>query len=230
MQEHVRMPHRKMRGKIMDRWSARVFVAVAASAVLMSAIAGPAAQAQLRLLQQQQQQQQQQQLQQLQPQQSTSGTPSNEFSATFSGFEEIGSLTAPTGAILSNGQGQLTLIVDPGKQFVNFQLTYSGLSSNVTQSHIHFGKEHVAGGIMVFFCTNGTPPSPPTPKPPACPSTGGMVSGTITSANMLAIAGQNVPGGDLTPLLAALQSNTAYGNIHTTMFPSGEIRGQIQSP
>jgi hypothetical protein len=122
------------------------------------------------------------------------------------------------------------LTVDPGQQFVNFELTYSGLSSNVTQSHIHFGKEHVAGGIMVFFCTNLTPPAPPTPKPQACPFTGGTVSGTITSANMLAVAAQNVPPNSLAALLAALQSNTAYGNIHTTNFPGGEIRGQIQSP
>ena len=83
---------------------------------------------------------------------------------------------------------------------------------------------------MVFFCTNGTPPAPPTPKPQACPFTGGTVSGTITSANMLAIATQNVPANTLAPLLAALQSNTAYGNIHTKNFPGGEIRGQIQSP
>jgi hypothetical protein len=209
----------------MDRWGAsvRVFVAVAASTVLMSTIAGPAVQAQLRL------QQQQLQLQQQQQQQSSSSTPSV-FSASFSGFEEIGPLSGPTGAILSNGQGQLTWNVDPGNQFVNFQLTYSGLSSDVTQAHIHFGKEHVAGGIMVFFCTNGTPPAPPTPKPQACPLTGGTVSGTITSANMLAIATQNVPASTLAPLLAALQSNTAYGNIHTKNFPGGEIRGQIQSP
>jgi hypothetical protein len=94
------------------------------------------------------------QLQQ-QLQQSSSSTPSNVFSASFSGFEEIGSLSGPTGAILSNGQGQLTLNVDPGNQFVNFQLTYSGLSSNVTQAHIHFGKEHVTGGIMGFSARTG---------------------------------------------------------------------------
>jgi CHRD domain len=160
------------------------------------------------------------------------GTPSkaddnNKYSASFSGFQEIGSLTAPTGAILSKGQGDLTLNVDKGNQFVHFRLTYSGLT-NVTQSHIHFGKRHVAGGIMVFFCSNLTSPAPP-PNTQPCPLSGGTVTGTITGTNVIGPTTQNVTPGDFNALLAALQSNTVYGNIHTQMFPSGEIRGQIKS-
>jgi hypothetical protein len=149
----------------------------------------------------------------------------NKYSASFSGFQEIGSLTAPTGAILSKGQGNLTLNVDKGNQFVNFQLTYSGLT-NVTQSHIHFGKRHVAGGVMVYFCSNLTSPAPP-PNTQPCPLSGGTVTGTITGTNVIGPTTQNVTPGDFNALLAALQSNTVYGNIHTQMFPSGEIRGQI---
>jgi hypothetical protein len=33
--------------------------------------------------------------------------------------------------------------------------------------------------------------------------------------------------GDFNAIVAALTSNTAYANIHTTAFPAGEIRGQI---
>jgi hypothetical protein len=149
----------------------------------------------------------------------------NTYSATFSGFEEIGPLGAgETGAILSKGQGQLTLNVDKGNRLINFQLTYSNLSSPVTVSHIHFGKRHVAGGVMVFFCSNNANPPPGTQT---CPMTGGTVTGTITGANVQALAGQNVTAGDFDALLAALESNTAYGNIHTTNFTAGEIRGQI---
>ena len=150
----------------------------------------------------------------------------NKYSASFSGFQEIGSLTGPTGAILSPAKGNLTLKVDKANQFINFQLTYSGFTNNVTQSHIHFGKEHVAGGIMVFFCSNLTSPAPP-PNTQPCPLTGGTVTGTITGTNVIGPTAQNVTVGDFTALLAALQSNTAYGNIHTTKFTSGEIRGQI---
>src|ERR1700730_1315244 len=89
-----------------------------------------------------------------------------EFSATFSGFEEVGGLGAgETGAIFSQGKATLDLDVNRNAGTITFKLTYSGLSSAVTQSHIHFGKEHVAGGIMVFFCTNLTPPTGQTPQP-----------------------------------------------------------------
>jgi CHRD domain len=155
----------------------------------------------------------------------------NTYSATFSGFEEIGPLGAnETGAILSPAKGNLTLDVAKDKQSINFQLTYSGFTNNVTVSHIHFGKEHVAGGVMVFFCVNPpvSPPAAPATKPQLCPLTSGTVSGTLTPSDVVGPTGQAVKAGDFSALLAALQSNTAYGNIHTTAFPSGEIRGQIR--
>jgi hypothetical protein len=63
--------------------------------------------------------------------------------------------------------------------------------------------------------------------PPACPQNSGTVSGTLTAANVLAVPGQNIAAGDFTAVVDALENNTAYGNIHTTGFPGGEIRGQI---
>lgn len=130
-----------------------------------------------------------------------------------------------TGAILSNGTARLRLDVDRATQSVKFRLTFSGLSSAVTQSHIHFGKVHTAGGVMVFFCSN-LPTAPAGVQP--CPAGGGTVSGTITAANVLGLAGQNVSAGDFDALTDALNSDTAYANIHTTNFPAGEIRGEIR--
>jgi hypothetical protein len=54
------------------------------------------------------------------------------------------------------------------------------------------------------------------------------VTGTITAANVLALSAQNVQAGDFDALVAALRSDSAYGNIHTMNFPGGEIRGQIE--
>jgi hypothetical protein len=155
----------------------------------------------------------------------TSAT-AEEFHATFSGFNEVGGLGAgETGAILSAGTGHLRLNVNRATQTVTFHLTFSGLSSPVTQSHIHFGKVHTAGSVMVFFCSN-LPSAPAGVQP--CPAAGGTVSGTITAANVLAIAGQNVPAGDFDALTDVLATHTAYANIHTTNFPAGEIRGEIR--
>ena len=149
---------------------------------------------------------------------------SKDFSATFSGFEELGEINAETGAIFSPGTATLDLDIDRKAGTITFKLKYSGLTSAVTQAHIHFGKEHVAGGIMVFFCTNlGNGPMGTKP----CPTPSGKVTGTITSASVVGITTQNVPVGDFSALVAALVSNTAYANIHTVNFPAGEIRGQI---
>jgi len=152
-----------------------------------------------------------------------------EYSAKFSGFQEVGGLgTGETGAILSTGQATLKLILDKTAQTLTYTLTYSGLT-NVLQSHIHFGKKHVAGGVMVFFCSNlGNGPA----GTPACPDdTSGAVTvtGTITPAGVVGPTAQNVTVGDFAAVVAALASNTAYGNIHTKQFPAGEIRGQVHA-
>jgi hypothetical protein len=146
-----------------------------------------------------------------------------EFKARLNGFFEIGALNANTGAILTNGTGKLTLDVDQNS--ATYSLTYSGLSSNVTQAHFHFAKVHVAGGIYTFLCTNlGNGPA----GTPTCPPAGGTVTGTITPSSILAVPGQNITAGDFGALLAALGSNTTYANLHTVRFPAGEIRGQVQ--
>ena len=149
------------------------------------------------------------------------------FHALLVGFNEVGGLGAgETGAILSAGSGTADVELDKNAQTATYTLTYdSNLSSTVLQSHIHFGKVHVAGGVMVFFCSNlGNGP----PGTPACPPNGGTVTGTWTPASVVAVLGQNVPAGSFDALVAALESNTAYANLHTTNFKAGEIRGQMR--
>jgi CHRD domain len=153
-----------------------------------------------------------------------------EFVTRLNGFEELGGLNAQTGAIRSNATGTLQLNLDKQGGTATFTLTYSNvgttapLTGTVTQAHIHFGKRRDSGGVMVFFCTNlGNGPV----GTPACPANSGTVSGTLTAASVVAIAGQNVKAGDFDALVDALESNTAYANIHTTVLGAGEIRGQI---
>jgi len=162
---------------------------------------------------------------------------SENFSTVLSGFEEVGALpsvktpqtepevfTFPTGAILSTGTGTVQLNLDKDQKTISYTLTYSSLTS-VVQAHIHFGKRHVPGGIMVFFCTNNSNGPANTPTCPNAPAT---VTGTWTAANVVGPVLQNIQPNDFSALIAALESDTAYGNIHTAAFPSGEIRGQIR--
>jgi hypothetical protein len=160
-----------------------------------------------------------------------------EFHATYSGFEETGPLpggvvssagttAAETGAIFSPGTATLDLNLDRSARTITFKLTFSGLSAPVTQSHIHFGQRHVPGGIMVFFCTNLNNGPAGTQ---ACPAGGGTVTGMVTGASVIGPTAQGVPAGDFDALVAALDSDSVYGNVHTTTFPGGEIRGQVRS-
>src|SRR5712671_4272906 len=168
-----------------------------------------------------------------------------EFSARLNGFNELGSLPSatafPTGAVLSDGTGTVSLQLDQKASTIAYTLTYSKVGTTppktgtVSQAHIHFGKSHTSGGVLVFFCTNLTF-SGTGPKPPACPKNSGTVSGTWSKADVQAVAGQNVAAGDFDALVDALASNTAYANVHTTSgttpdtaFPAGEIRGPCRS-
>jgi hypothetical protein len=100
---------------------------------------------------------------------------------------------------------------------ISYTLTYSALSAPVLKSHTHFGKDHVAGGVMVFFCTNDPTDMPPLGTP-ACPNPSGTVTGTLTAGSVVGHVKQNVPVGDFDAVVAALRSN------------AGEIRGQIRRP
>jgi hypothetical protein len=148
-----------------------------------------------------------------------------EFSAAFSGFEEVGALNAETGAIFSPGKATLDLDLNRNARTITFKLTYSGLSAPITQAHIHFGKRHVPGGVMVFFCTNISNGPAGTQL---CPQGNATVTGMFTGASVVGPAAQHITPGDFDALVAAIDSNTAYGNIHTTNFPAGEIRGQVR--
>jgi hypothetical protein len=138
------------------------------------------------------------------------------FHAVFSGFNEVP-------PILSEGKATLDLTLDRKAKTLTFTLTYSNLSSSVIQSHIHFGKVHVNGSVVVFFCSNATG----APTPNTCPVNGGTVTGTLTASDVLSVPGQNISAGDFDAIEDALESNTAYANIHTANFPAGEIRGQV---
>jgi hypothetical protein len=142
------------------------------------------------------------------------------FHAELSGFQEVA-------AVFSLGNGTLDLVINDQATMISYTLTYSPLSMPVTQSHTHFGKEHVAGGIMVFFCSNlGNGPI----GTPACPPSGGTVTGQLTAASVVGPVPQGIIVGNFDAVVAAIRSNTAYANVHTTAFPAGEIRGQIHRP
>jgi hypothetical protein len=181
---------------------------------------------------------------------SAAGANAQQFTADLKGVNEIGSIpttvtvpttppvtvtTTYTGAVLTDGTGTAKLVLNKMAGTVTFTLTYSNVgltppqTGTVSQAHIHFGKTRDSGGILVFFCTNLTTlPPAPTPPPQKCPANSGTVTGTWKAADVQAIPLQNVAAGDFNALVVALESETAYANVHTLPhYGGGEIRGQV---
>jgi hypothetical protein len=127
-------------------------------------------------------------------------------------------------AVLANSHGAFKAQINQDGT-ISFELSYTDMSSPVTQAHIHFGAGKTNGGVVVFLCGG--------PKP-ACPASG-SVTGTLTAAdvsvlpatNSDSVIPQGIAPGDLAGLLAAIRTGNAYVNVHTETFPSGEIRGQV---
>jgi CHRD domain len=144
------------------------------------------------------------------------------FPTTLSGYNET-PLT-----LNSTGNGQFLAKISKDEQSIAYTLTYSDMPTNVTQSHIHFGRPSLSGGVVLFLCTNGTPPAG-VPVPPPCPATAGTVTGVLTSANVIAVPGQGIDadGAGFAEMIKAMRNGAAYANVHTSGHPSGEIRGPL---
>jgi len=137
------------------------------------------------------------------------------------GYQEA----TPAG-VASDGTGTFEAQIADDDQSITYEETYSGLSSPVTQSHIHFGNRYTSGGVSLFLCSNlGNGPA----GTPACPAAGGTVTGTLTPANVVGPAAQGIPAGAAgwPKILAAIRAGVTYANVHTTQFPAGEIRTQL---
>jgi len=146
--------------------------------------------------------------------------------ATLVGFQEVP-------AVVTEGTGHFKMTIAPDDASFDFELSYEGIEGgSVTQAHIHVGQRTANGGIVVWLCSNlaspPTPPSPPGTLIPACPTPGGTVTGTRTTADVQVVATQGVSAGELSAVLTAIRKGKAYANVHSTVSPSGEIRGQIK--
>jgi hypothetical protein len=59
-----------------------------------------------------------------------------------------------------------------------------------------------------------------------CPP-GGAVTGTIAPAQVLSPTGQGIDVGAFEELVKAIRAGATYVNVHSSLHPPGEIRGQL---
>lgn len=135
------------------------------------------------------------------------------FRARLSGYLEVPPIS-------TTGRGQFTSSLNSTSTTFSYTLTYSGLQSTASAAHIHFGQKAVAGGVVAFLCGGGGKPS--------CPATSGTVTGTLTASDVQALAAQGIAAGEFAEMIKAMRAKATYVNVHTSTFPSGEVRGNIQ--
>jgi len=145
-------------------------------------------------------------------------TATTTFDTTLSSLNQV-----PKQESNASGTGTLTLATDQNS--FTILMNYTNLSSAIQGAHVH-------------CCTTaqGNAPVAVAFTVPTSPTTG-IISGMITGTFDLTMASTYTSGflaayggtaaGARTAFLNGLGSGLAYLNIHSTAFPSGEIRGQL---
>ncbi len=97
----------------------------------------------------------------------------------------------------SAGTATMFATLSGDRTMLNYQITFTNLTSNITGAHFHLGAPGVSGGVVEPITTfNGN-----------------------TSVGVW----NNIPDS----LVGELLKGNIYVNIHTTKYPGGEIRGQL---
>jgi hypothetical protein len=117
----------------------------------------------------------------------------------------------------STALGTATFILKSSLTEIDFTISFGvdvggpPLTTPLQAGHIHFGVPGMNGPVILPF-----------PNLPA-----GMMSGTFSGA--LTAANLTPAGAIMTfaDAVNALETGNTYANLHTSMFPGGEIRGQV---
>jgi hypothetical protein len=133
---------------------------------------------------------------------------------TLTGYQEV----AGAGTLSTVGSGTFEAQLDGDT--INYTLTYNDVEGGqVVVAHIHFGARGFSGGVIAFLCGGG--------GKPACPASPGTISGTITAADIVGPAAQGIEPGSFDEAVRAIRAGAVYANVHTTRWPAGELRGQV---
>jgi len=146
------------------------------------------------------------------------GGGSRDVREHLTGYEETPQTLSTTGV------GDFRAKVRDSK--IEYRLSYSGLEGDITQAHIHLGAEGTGGGISAFLCR--TAQTAPAGTPDCVAGRAGTVSGTIEPADVIGPAGQGIGPGEYAELLRAIRAGATYANVHSTLYPTGEIRAQLE--
>ncbi len=120
--------------------------------------------------------------------------------------------------IASKAQGQANFKLSKDGTAIYYKLNVANIE-NVSMAHLHLiSNPNGTGGVVVWLY----PAAPPAQLIPGR-TNGTLAEGMITDANLTGA----LTGMTLADLIAAIEANQIYVNVHTSQNPPGEIRGDI---
>ena len=137
------------------------------------------------------------------------------------GYEEVP-------AVSTVAEGEFRARISDDESQIDYELKYSDLEGSVTQAHIHLGQRGVNGGISVWLCGNPSATITPPAGTPVCPASPATVTGTLDATDVVGPSAQGIAATEFAELIRAIRAGKTYANVHTTKFPGGEIRSQIE--
>jgi hypothetical protein len=154
----------------------------------------------------------------------STASPTTDLNGGGAVFEQLSGYHETPLTLSTSGAGRFFATINDRTQEITYRLSYSELVGTVTQAHIHLGGSAMTGGVSVFLCTNlGNGPAGTQVCPPA-PAT---VTGTLHAVDVIGPAAQGITAGEFAELSKAIRAGATYVNVHSTTYPGGEIRAQL---
>lgn len=126
-----------------------------------------------------------------------------------------GSQETPPNSSSATGSFVATLVGEPDQWAFNYQVAFQQLTGLFRDGHIHLGNRAVAGpvvhrldGVTELVASNVS---------------SGTITGNWTSAELPATV-------SAATVFQRFLNGQYYFNVHSTTFPGGEVRGQIENP
>jgi|SRR5438445_2261393 len=100
---------------------------------------------------------------------------------------------------------------------VDYSIEVHNMSTGIVGAHLHTGAAGINGPIRIALFPG---PGANFTTNPLTGVDGQLYEGSFEASDVTGISFQD--------LLAGMRAGTVYGNVHTSQFPGGEIRGQAQ--
>ncbi len=149
----------------------------------------------------------------------------NNFQVTLEGFQETPQTVSTT------GRGRLTLRIDEDAEDNQLPAAIFGPRRDGPGgdpgTHSPGAARHRWRGFGISLRSTPVGTGGAGVDPATVHATSGDITGVIRPTDIIGPTGQGIAPREFAELVRAIRAGYAYGNVHTTRFPSGEIRGQI---